>query len=237
MLMTIGRPTLADLTFDTATLQRLKAQLRTQFLTVAREAVRDAGRVVEKDLERAYEGAGAGKLAKAWNSQVFPRRGLSESPTVDIRGKGKERTRGALLAFARGAKIKAAEGMIAIPLRAAGRRRFGRREAFVGPRDWEQRTGLKLEVAKIGGKLYLVTSGVASRTTGRILLGSTRKRIEGGKATKRLLVFLLVDQVDLAERVNVDPIFARGHRVLDQVFTQKINAFIASAGQAGGAAG
>ena len=229
--------TLVELTFDPSALRQMRAEVERGFLQTARDSVHAAGRRVEKELEAAFEAAGAGKLARAWNTQVYPRRGLSEAPTADVRGKGKARTRGALLAFARGAKIKAADGMIAIPLRAAGRRRFGRREAFAGPREWEQRTGLKLEPARIKGRLYLVTSGVQSKKRGNVLVAATRKRLDAGKATKRLLVFLLVEQVDLERRVNVDPIFARGPRYLDQEFTTRVNSFIARAGQGGGGAG
>lgn len=230
--------TLVELTFDPSALRQMRAEVERGFLQTARDSVHAAGRRVEKELEAAFEAAGAGKLARAWNTQVFPRRGLSEAPTADVRGKGKARTRGALLAFARGAKIRPRGGSdyLFIPLRGAGRRYFGRQEAWANPTEWEGRNGKKLELVKLGNKLYLATQAVRSKKTGRINQAATERRIAKGRALDRVLVFLLVKQVDLEQRVNVDPIFARGPRYLDQEFTTRVNSFIARAGQGGGGA-
>jgi hypothetical protein len=65
---------------------------------------------------------------------------------------------------------------------------------------------------------------------------ATLRRLEQGRATERLLIFLLLDEVQIEQRVSVEPIFARGPRYLDEIFTRRINAFIAFAGQ-GRAAG
>jgi hypothetical protein len=218
-----------QLAFDTETMQRLRARVELDFLTAARAAVGTAGRLVELDLEQAYEQAGAGRLARAWNTQVYPKRGLAEAPTADVRGKGKARTLGALRAFARGARIRPKDGdqYLAIPLPAAGPRYFGRGKVAIGPEEWQRRTGLRLDVAKIGGRLYLVTQGVRSKKTGRIARKATQRRLAQGRAVERLLIFLLIDGVDFQQRVNIDAIKARGPRYLDNAFTAEVNALLA----------
>lgn len=236
--MTLGRPlTIAELAFDSSGLRKARATVQRRFLEMAKDSVADAGRRVEKELETAYAQAGLGKLARAWNSKVFPKTGLAEAPTVDVRGKGKERTRGALAGYARGGRARGKSGQyLAIPLRAAGRRFTGRGKVALTPREWERRTGLRLEPARIGGKLYLVTKGVRSKKSGLVARKATLRRLEQGRAVERLLVFLLLDEVQIEQRVSVDPIFARGPGYLEQIFTRRVNAFIAFAGQ-GGAAG
>jgi hypothetical protein len=233
--MTLGRQlTIAELAFDSSGLRQMRARVAKEFLQIARDSVADAGRRVEKDLEAAYEQAGLGKLARAWNSKVYPKTGLAEAPTVDVRGKGKERTRGALAGYATGGQARGKSGQyLAIPLRAAGRRFTGRGKVALTPQEWQRRTGLRLEPARIGGKLYLVTKGVRSKKTGLVARKATLRRLEQGRAVERLLVFLLLDEVTIQKRVSVEPIFARGPAYLDEIFTRRVNGFIAFAGQGG----
>jgi hypothetical protein len=230
--MSLRQSSLFELAFDSSQLQRLKAKIGRDFLTAARTAVRDAGRQVEKDLEGAYESAGLGKLARAWSSKVYPRTGLSDSPTADVRPKGKARTVGAIRAAAYGADIRAkGSDYLAIPLKAAGPRFAGRGKVPIGPQEWQRRTGLRLDVARINGKLYLVTRGVRAKS-GRIARKATLRRLEQGRKVERLLIFLLLPEVQVRKRVNIEPIFRRGSSYLNVAFAREVNALLARDGQA-----
>jgi Family of unknown function (DUF6441) len=232
--MALRQSTFGELVFDSAALRQLKARAERDYLQAARNAVQQAGRRVELELESAYAGAGLGKLARAWSSKVFPRSGISDAPTVDIRPKGKARTVGSIRAYARGANIKSKPGQfLAIPLRAAGPRFVGRGKQAIGPQEWQRRTGIRLSPARIGGKLYLVANAVRSKKTGRVAVKATERRLASGRATERLLVFLLLDEVKVQQRVNVDAIFARGASYLVQEFDQEVRAFAARTAASG----
>jgi hypothetical protein len=231
--MTLGRQlTIAELAFDSDALKKLRAQTERDFLKAARTSVERAGRRVEKELEGAYEAAGLGKLARAWNTRVYPETGQSDSPTADVRPKGKARTVGAIRAYAQGATIKSPGQMLAIPLRAAGKRYVGRGKTPIGPQEWQRRTGIKLSPARIGGKLYLVANATRSKKTGRVAVKSTIRRLEQGRAQERLLIFLLLDEVTIKKRVNIQPIFARAAGYLTAEFEQEVRALMARGGAA-----
>jgi hypothetical protein len=227
--MTIGRPlTSFAVAFDSDGLKRLRAQAEKDFLTAARTAVGTAGRRVEKEAEAAYTAAGLGKLARAWNTKVYPKVGLSEAPTADVRPKGKARTIGAIRAYAEGATIRAkGGGMLAIPLRGAGARYVGRGKVAIGPQEWQRRTGIRLSPAKIGGKLYLVANAVRGKKTGIVARKATLKRLEQGRKVERVLVFLLIEEQVVQQRVDLEPIFARGAIYLEKEFEREVNALLA----------
>ena len=200
--MALGRQlTIAELAFDSDTLKKLRAQT-----------------------ERAF-------LLAAWNTKVYPRTGESDSPTADVRPKGKARTLGSIRAYARGATIRSPGQMLAIPLRAAGPRYAGRGKTPIGPQEWQRRTGIKLSPARIGGKLYLVANAVRSKKTGRVAVKSTQRRLLQGRSTERLLVFLLLDELTIKRRVNIDPIFARAGSYLTSEFEQQVRLLMARTGQ------
>ncbi|WP_310498313.1 DUF6441 family protein [Sandarakinorhabdus sp.] len=227
---------LAELVFDTADLRRFAGRLERAVLEVARDTVRDEARSLERQYENAFEAAGAGKLSRAWASAVFPKTGLSEAPTGTVFPKGKARTRGAVQAFAGGARIKSRSGdLLAIPLRAAGRRFAGRGKVPLSPREWEQRTGLELYPVKLKGKLYLATDGIAGRKTGRVAVAATQRRLAQGRAVKRLLIFILLPPFDFAQRVNLDGLNAAAQASLPRTFLNRFQARVDALEGAGGA--
>lgn len=114
----------------------LKADLRARELAQV-EGLRDGARALEKDLEAMTAAAGLGKLARAWESRVYPSRGGSLSAAALIYPKGGERIQKAFEAFTHGAVVTAKGAKhLAIPTnfnRMYGRRRTGReRENVAG---------------------------------------------------------------------------------------------------------
>ena len=223
-------PGFTSLVFDNAELRAFRDRAARAFLVTARDALATTGRDIEKQLEAATEAAGLGRLARAWQSTVYPKAGTAEAPTVRIWPKGKARTLGALRAYAGGATIRSRTPgqLLAIPLRAAGPRYYGRGKTPVTPQEWERRTGLRLYPVKLRGKLYLATDGVVGKKTGRVAVKGTQRRLLQGRKVERLLIFLLLPEVQVARRVDFAGIQRRGPALLAAEFSARINTLIAT---------
>ena len=166
---------------------------------------------------------GGNRLPKAWRSRVFPASGDS----VDAAGWVQVRGSAAKLidAFQRGVTIRADGGRwLAVPTREAGR--FGMKVGAGGfgatvnsrgarervtPAGFERRSGLKLRfVPGSGNRAFLVvdqaqlTRGIATpyRAKGR---GSRLY----GPAGQTIVVFILVPQVTLKKRIDLDAVAER----------------------------
>jgi len=223
----------ASIVFDSAGLRQMRDQARTVFLKTARESLRAVAKSVERDLESATEAAGLGRLAKAWNSTVYPKAGLAEAPTATIYPKGKTRTLGAILAYSQGAKIKGTRGQfLAIPLPAAGQKRIGRSGAPLTPGEWERRTGLRLRfVYRRGRASLLVLDEAVLRGKRRVAGLNTERRRATGRGNTTIPIFVLVPQVNVRKRFDIPGVTAGAGERLAADFRNRIDGLIAQLNQ------
>jgi hypothetical protein len=225
-----------SLVFDSAGLRARVAGFERDVLRQARESLRTVGKAVERDLEAATEAAGLGRLAKAWNSTVYPKNGLAEAPSVTIYPKGKSRTIGAILAYSQGATIKGTRGQyLAIPTPAAGQKRVGRGGAPLTPGEWERRTGLRLRFVYRRNRpsLLVLDEGVLSGKTGRARL-NTAKRRETGRGNQTIPIFILVKQVVVKKRFSISAVTNNAGGRLQADFVGRMNALINNFNAGGG---
>lgn len=184
--------------------------------------VRDATDLLKADVREETQVSlpGGNRLPKAWRSKVYPGSGDSADAAgvVSVRGSAAK----LIDAFARGVTIRANGGRwLAVPTREAGRwgvksgrsgfgttvNSKGARER-VTPAGFERRSGLKLRfVPGKGGRAFLVvdqaqlTRGIAVpyRSKGR---GSRLY----GPAGQTMVIFILVPQVKLKKRLDLDAV-------------------------------
>ena len=204
-----GTSGLMDLVFNSDQMRANRKLLTTRFLKAAYEAVAETARELEKDFERATAAAGLGRLEKAWQSKVYPKRGLAYAPSADIFASG-VRARQALAAYSTGGSFRRGSGQFfAIPTKAAGVRYTGRAKKFLTPGEWERRTGLKLRlIYRRSGPSFLVTDGITSKKSGTIARAATQKRLAQGRETLTIVIFLLIPKFDVRKRFSIDTIKA-----------------------------
>ena len=225
-----------SLVFDSAALRARVEGFERDVLRQARESLRTVGKAVERDLEAATEAAGLGRLAKAWNSTVYPKAGLAEAPSVTIYPKGKSRTLGAILAYSQGAVIKGTRGQyLAIPTPAAGQKSTGRGKAPLTPGEWERRTGLRLRFVYRRNKpsLLVLDEGVLSGKTGRARLNTARRR-QTGRGNQTIPIFILIKQVTVQKRFSIPAVTAGAGARLEADFVGRMNNLINSFNSGGG---
>jgi hypothetical protein len=177
-------------------------------------ALRRTARRIEKDFEGATAGAGLGRLARAWQSKVYPDKpSLGASALVYAKGKN---TPAVLAAFATGATIRAkADGsatFLAIPTPAAPKR--GRDGKRISPSNWpNERFGRLRYVHRRGRPALLVVDGL--RATKRGFARNRGRSKEGGEFLRlrnatTVVMFVLVPQARLAKRFDVDSVVRAG---------------------------
>lgn len=162
------------------------------FVTVAEEA-----RAHEKDLERLTEGAGLGRLARAWNSKVYGTPN-SADPAAIVYPKGSARTRGAIRAYTQGATVRGKRGQfLAVPLPAAGTANT--------PAEFEARKNVKLRlvITKRGARLLVLDNATLGRTgRARRLPGKRAGPLLRGGST--VPIFVLIPQVRVNQRFTLE---------------------------------
>lgn len=229
---------------------RVRTRIDTDGLTAGLEAdlargvtlaMREAGAALQQDLRAETDAAFKGnKLAKTWRLKVYPEASDSAAAAAWVWTKAPK----IVDAFDRGATIRARGGKwLAIPTENAGKygqRRdantgfghiFGRRNAAdqrtverVTPGGFERRTGMKLRFVYDGSgrRAFLVVdkarrlaSGVAApyRPKGR---GSKLYGPEG----HTLVVFILVPQVTLTKRLDLDAAAQRAANRIPALLTK-----------------
>jgi hypothetical protein len=175
----------------------------------ATNAVRQAARAVEKDLEAATASAGLGRLARSWQSRVYP-----ETPSLGASGlvyaKGGARTVGALIAYATGARIVPRFGKyLWVPTDAV----IKREGAKIGVRDFEE-AGIPLRfVPPKGARRWplLVADGFVAGRKANSFRAGTARRVKSGRGIASVVMFIGVRQVDIAKRFDIAGVAARGH--------------------------
>jgi hypothetical protein len=219
-----------SLVFDSAPLRAAAARFEPDVLRAARASVTTVSRTIEKELEAATAGAGLGRLARAWQSTVYPKNGLADAPSATIYPKGKSRTIGAITAYATGVTIKGTRGQyLAIPTPAAGPRSTGRGKAPLTPGEWERRTGLRLRFIYRRNRpsLLVLDEGVLSGKTGRARQNTARRR-QTGRGNATIVIFTLIKQVKVQKRFSVSAITANKDDRLAADFTARMNVLIAN---------
>jgi hypothetical protein len=166
--------------------------------------MRETARELTAALRADVVGAGLGeRLARAWRGKVYPEAGESIEAAAFVWSKAPK----LIDAFNRGVTIRSRNGFwLAIPTPAAGARGIGAggRRARITPGGWERRTGMRLRfVYRRRGPSLLVADN--ARLNARGLAMANRRKT--GQAT--VVVFLLVPQVRLRKRLNVEAIARR----------------------------
>lgn len=158
-------------------------------------AVRDAGTDLRDDWRDQITRAGLGpRVARTIRSATYP--------------KGRDSLNAAAMVWSRapviveahntGPVIRSADGFwLAIPTEAAGRSRRGGR---ITPLEWEQRTGLRLRFIYRRTKPSLLIAEARLSKAGR----AVRSRSKTGRNVASVPIFLLVPQVRLRKRLDLD---------------------------------
>lgn len=163
-------------------------------------------RAFEKAAEAATASAGLGKLAKTWNSKVFPEGRDSLRAAGIIWSKAPM----AMKAFTEGAVIKAkGGGWLAIPTPEAARFRGvavggASRRQRITPGGFVRATGMKLRFVYTGTSIaFLVASGVKHRNAGKGYRARSAAETRRGRSEESFLAFWLIRQVTIRKRVDV----------------------------------
>ena len=165
-------------------------------------AMREAGTGLKSAWRLQITGAGLGtRLANSIRSQNFPRSGESLDAAALVWSKAPV----IVGAHDTGPLIRSKDGFwLAIPTEAAGR---GIRAAKLTPGEWERRRGLRLRfVYRRRGPSLLVAEG---RLNSRGLGVASRSKTGRGRTT--VPIFLLVPQVKLPKRLDLDRDAKRAH--------------------------
>ncbi len=158
-------------------------------------AMREAGAGLNTAWRGQIAQAGLGRrLANSIRSQTYPRAGESLNAAALVWSKAPV----IVGAHDTGRLIRAKDGFwLAIPTEAAGR---GVRGGRITPGEWERRRGLRLRlVSRRRGPSLLVADG---RLNSRGLGVASRSKTGRGRST--VPIFLLVPQVKLPNRLNLD---------------------------------
>mgnify|MGYP001074961026 CR=1 FL=1 len=158
-------------------------------------ALREAGSNLKQDWRGQITQAGLGRrLANSIRNQTYPRSGESLNAAALVWSKAPE----IIGAHDTGPLIRSKDGFwLAIPLPAAGK---GARGKALSPGEWERRRGLRLRfVYRRRGPSLLVADG---RLNNRGLGVASRAKTGRGRAS--VPIFLLVPQVKLPKRLDLD---------------------------------
>ncbi len=165
-------------------------------------AVRQAGRGLEKELEAATVASGLGRLARAWASRIYPAK-PSLSAAALVYAKGGPATQAAMRAHAEGALIRGGNGFfLAIPTPAAPKRGVG--GGRISPSNFpEHALGRLRFVYRRGAPSLLVVDSLRARKGRRGGFARASKRAIARGETATVVMFVLVPQVTLPKRFGV----------------------------------
>lgn len=181
--------------------------------------VREASDGLKSELRAQIAAAGLGtRLANTWRARVYP----PGRPSIGAAGLVWSNAPTIVRAFDEGAVIRSRDGFwLAIPLPAAGR---GRRGKKLTPGEWERMHGERLRFVYRRGKPSLLVAELRARTGKR---GGFGKASEAARRTGRGLVsvpvFLLVPQVTLEKRLDIDPAAKRWIARLPQLVARRMD--------------
>jgi len=172
---------------------------------------------LKADLRRQVTEAGMGqRLANTWRAELYPKGRKS------IKAAGFVFTRAPTIirAFDQGAVIKSKHGFwLAIPTPAAGTGARGKR---MTPGLWEQMHGSRLRfIYRRGAPSLLVAENMRARTgkRGGFAKGSASAR-RSGRGLATVVMFIMVPQVSLKKRLDVDGVAARWASALPELIVR-----------------
>ncbi|CDK97888.1 protein of unknown function [Magnetospirillum gryphiswaldense MSR-1 v2] len=162
---------------------------------------RQAADGLKADLRRQITEAGMGqRLANTWRAELYPKGRKSIKAAGFVFTKAPTIIR----AFDQGAVIKSKHGFwLAIPTPAAGTGARGKR---MTPGLWEQMHGARLRfIYRRGAPSLLVAENMRARTgkRGGFAKGSA-SALRSGRGMTSVVMFILVPQVSLKKRLDVD---------------------------------
>lgn len=176
----------------------LSAMMRREIVVGQRAVTLSMGQaagLIKQGWRSEIESSGLGsRLAKTVRSAVYPQGDVSLNAAALVWSKAPE----IMYANEKGAVIRSADGFwLAIPTAAAGKGPGGRR---LTPGEWEKRRGLRLRfVFRPGRPGLLVADG---RLNSKGLGVQSKSKTGRGRAT--VVIFILVPQVKLRKRLNVE---------------------------------
>jgi len=179
--------------------------------------MRQAADGLKADLRRHVTEAGMGqRLANTWRAELYPKGRKS------IKAAGFVFTRAPTIirAFDQGAVIKSKHGFwLAIPTPAAGTGARGKR---MTPGLWEQMHGSRLRfIYRRGAPSLLVAENMRARTgkRGGFAKGSA-SALRSGRGLATVVMFILVPQVSLRKRLDVNAVAERWASALPELIVR-----------------
>jgi hypothetical protein len=195
---------LFDVVFDSSNLRKRLQKLEQGAYITARQTIQEITRDAEKALEDVTRQGVNGKLWRAWKSEVYPTKGLSANPAGVVFPNGRDRTKGAIRAYAEGGAIRGRQGQfLAIPLPAAGVRFTGRGKVPLTPGEWERRTGRRLRLVYRRGKPSLLVADDAVIGKSGFARAATARRTAQGRGVSTIPIFVLLPQVNVTKRFSI----------------------------------
>ena len=166
--------------------------------------MRDTADGLKLDLREDVVAAGLGeRLSRTWRGKTFPEVGESAEAAAYVWSRAPK----IVDAFDRGVVIRSARGLfLAIPTAAAGnsgRSAAGLREKIT-PEGWQRRTGLKLRFVYRRGRPSLLVADDARINTRGLAARNRRKTGKTQTNLASVIVFMLVQQVALKKRLDVE---------------------------------
>ena len=188
-----------DITPDLATMMAAEIKAGEKAVTVA---TREAGTSLKTAWRSQITGAGLGmRLARTIRSEQYPK----GNPSLNAAALVWSKAPNIVSAHDTGPLIRSRKGFwLTIPTAAAGKSRRGGR---ISPVEWERRTGLSLRfVYRRSGPSLLVAEGRLNKG-GR----AVASRSKTGRGLTTVPIFLLVPQVKLPKRLDLDRDTERAH--------------------------
>jgi len=220
----------ADLSIDSARLDRDVDRMVRQYLSAGTMAVGRAARRIEKQLEAATQNAVPGRLWRAWASESYPRQGPARNPSAEVfvkRPAGR-RSIGAMTFWSQPGEIRGSWGQfLAIPLPAAGPRD---RKRNLTPGEWERRTGQRLRFVYRRGRASLLVADGAVFGRGGVARPLTELRAarDGKRGRRRyeatIPIFALMPVVKFRNTLAIEPIVRAGESELPIEFLHAVRA-------------
>ena len=188
-----------DITPDLATMMAAEIKAGEKAVTAA---TREAGTGLKTAWRSQITGAGLGqRLARTIRSEQYPKGQPSLNAAALVWSKAPD----IVSAHDTGPLIRSRNGFwLSIPTAAAGKSRRGGR---ITPVEWERRTGLRLRfIYRRSGPSLLVAEGRLNKG-GR----AVASRSKTGRGLTTVPIFLLVPQVKLPKRLDLDRDTERSH--------------------------
>jgi hypothetical protein len=161
-------------------------------------AIRLAGAGVKAGWREQIASAGLGeRLGRTIRDQYYPKGGTSISAAALVYSRASH----IVGAFDQSVTIRSKDGFwLAIPTNAAGK---GARGGRITPGEWERRTGIRLRFVYRRGRPGLLVADQA-RINKRGQAKASRSKTGRGQVSS--VIFILVPQVQLSKRLNLDAV-------------------------------